>query len=83
MTVFNYNASAELFPSRRYAKSQQTQYRRFPKAAEAIRFCMEELPEAGLAGTVLEVNEARFDGDDIRRLYADAAYPLPRNTVDA
>tara|TARA_R110002124_G_scaffold133942_6_gene296485 strand:- start:3196 stop:3444 length:249 start_codon:yes stop_codon:yes gene_type:complete len=81
--TFNYNAAAELFPSRRVAKSQQTQYRRFAKAAEAIRFCMEELPEAGLGGTILEVRGGRFDGQAIKALYEAEDYPLPRQEVAA
>lgn len=83
MTTFNYDAMAELFPSRRYAKSQQTQYRRFAKASEAIRFCIEDLPAMGLAGSVMEVNEARFDGDAIRRLYDAADFPLTRQSEAA
>lgn len=83
MTVFNYNAMAELFPSRRIAKSQQTQYRRFPKAAEAIRFCVEDLPTAGLAGSFMEVNEARYDGAAIRALYDAPDYPLVRQAEEA
>lgn len=78
MTGFNYDAMAELFPSRRHAKSQQTQYRRFAKASEAIRFCIEELPATGLAGSFMEVREGRFDGAAIRKLYEAAEYPLPR-----
>ena len=78
MSAFNYNAMAELFPSRRYAKSQQTQYRRFAKASEAIRFCIEDLPATGLAGSFMEVNEARYDGAAIRKLYEAEDYPLDR-----
>jgi len=83
MSVFNYNAMAELFPSRRYAKSQQTQYRRFPKASEAIRFSIEDMPPTALAGSFLEVNEVRYDGDAIRKLYDAPDYPLERQAVDA
>ena len=46
MDNFNYDAMAELYPSRRYAKSQQTQYRRFKKASEAIRYMIEEIGRA-------------------------------------
>ena len=37
MTPFDYETMAELYPSRRYAKTSLTQYRRFSRAAEAIR----------------------------------------------
>ena len=80
-TSFNYTASAELFPSDRRMPRRPTGYRRFVTAAEAIRYAIEELPAEFLVGAVLEVNEVRFEVDEIRRLYADPAYPLPRKTV--
>ncbi len=83
MENFNYNAMAELYPSRRFAKSQQTQYRRFRSAAEAIRHMMEEMPRTWLPGSFLEVDEVRFEGDRIRALYESAAYPLTRAAVAA
>jgi hypothetical protein len=78
MENFNYDAMAELYPSRRYAKSQQTQYRRFSTAADAIRYVIEEMPNKWLPGSILEVNEQRFEGGTIRALYESAGYPLPR-----
>jgi Arc/MetJ-type ribon-helix-helix transcriptional regulator len=78
MTTFNYDSMAELYPSRRFAKSQVTQYRRFAKASEAIRYCIEDLPAKALAGSFLEVNEQRFEGEAIRTLYLAADYPLER-----
>lgn len=83
MDNFNYDAMAELYPSRRYAKSQQTQYRRFKKASEAIRYMIEDMPSAWLPGSFLEVNEQRFEGHSIRALYEAGAYPLPRLEVAA
>lgn len=79
MPAINYASTAELFPSRRYAKSQTTQYRRFDNAAEAIRYIIEEMPAKWLVGSYLEIDEQRFEGEAIRALYADAAYPLERN----
>jgi hypothetical protein len=58
-------------------------YRRFPTAAAAIRYAVEELPSAGFAAAILEVNEDRFDHSGIRQLYEDAAYPLPRKKIQA
>lgn len=76
MSDFNYNAPAELFPSRRFAKTQVTRYRRFKTAADAIQHCMEEMPAKALAGSYLEVDERRFEGQAIRDLYESPQYPL-------
>ena len=83
MSKFDYAATAELFPSRRFAKSQVTQYRRFARASDAIRFCIEQMPAKALAGSFLEVNEQRFEGEAIRALYDAAEYPLVRENVAA
>jgi hypothetical protein len=83
MQKFNYDALAELYPSRRYAKSQQTQYRRFERAAEAIRYIIEEMSDKSRIGSFLEVDEQRFEGEAIRQLYDAPDYPLVRLQVAA
>ena len=45
---------------------------------EAIRYAVEEIPASSLLGAFLEVNEERFNSNEIRRLYESVEYPLPR-----
>jgi hypothetical protein len=82
MMSINYAAPAELFPSRRYAKSLAS-YRRFPNAAEAVRYAVEEMPAAWLIGTFLDIDGTRYEGRAIRALYDAEGYPLERAKVAA
>jgi hypothetical protein len=82
MAKFDYGAPAELFPSRNRKIRQLLKYRRFDKAADAIRFAMEELPNALLLGAFIEVDEARLGHKDIRDLYESADYPLKKPAMN-
>jgi hypothetical protein len=76
MAAFDYNAESELFPPRlRKSPHRRFGYRRFARAADAVRFAIEELPTELLAGAVLEVDGERYCGEDIRRLYESADFP--------
>ena len=79
MAFFDYGAAAELFPSRQRTRTMgAVTYMRFAAAAEAIRYAVEEIPANSFRGAFLEVNEERFDSNEIRRLYESVEYPLTR-----
>jgi hypothetical protein len=79
MNDFKYFDQAELFLlGSCNSRGKRVRYRRFAAAAEAIRFAIEELGRERLTGVYLEVDEQRFDGAGIRRLYDSADYPLLR-----
>ena len=78
LSRFDYGDPAELFLSRAKRAKGRPRYRRFDTAAEAVRFIIEELPAAVLAGAYLLVEEKRFGVEEIRSLYEGDGYPLPR-----
>jgi len=81
MTDFDYTASAELYPSKSFYKSRQVRYQRFSSAAEAVRYAIEEMPIELLRGSMLEVDEERYEGSAIKDLYDSSSYPLARAQV--
>ena len=91
MAAFDYSTVAELFPTRseaqlfpsrsRRRRRQPVGYGRFARAADAIRFAIEELPPELLPDACLEVDEEIFDRDGIRRLYQSNEYPLARRAT--
>lgn len=74
----DYNAAAELFPGRNHSAPRVARYQRFPSLAEAIQFTVEQLPAALQAGSLIEADEIRYGGEDIRSLYFSDDYPLRR-----
>jgi hypothetical protein len=82
MAEFDYAAAAELFAlRRRLPRRDPFRYKRFERAAEAIRFAIEQLPRECLAGAFLEVDEQRYGSEDIWRLYESAKYPLAHRST--
>ena len=78
LSRFDYNAPAELFPSRNKKCRTQARYKRFNTAAEAVRFAVEDVPAPAMVGAYLVVEDARFGADEIHYLYDQAAFPLKR-----
>jgi len=80
--MFDYSADAEFFPRRRSGRvTSHVGYRRFASAADAIQFAIEVLPPKLLTGSFLEVNDERLGAEEIRELYDDDRFPLPRKPV--
>jgi hypothetical protein len=75
MDRFDFEAPAELFPSRNRKVMSKVKYRRFDSAADAIRFAVEELPEPLLLGAYIEIDEKRYGHQQIRALYASETFP--------
>jgi hypothetical protein len=83
MAEFDYGALAELYPSRAHSRQRGSfGYKRFANAAQALRFAVEDMPRRSLVGAFLEVNEQRYGGDDICRLYQSLDYPLARRKAN-
>ena len=90
MAIFDYNSGAELspgasemglLPAGRRRTRQPVGFGRFARAADAIRFAIEELPPELLLAAQLKVADQSFNGDGIRRLYESIEYPLSRRIV--
>lgn len=79
MDATDYRSEASLYYSKSaHSKQKSLVFRRFPMAAEAIRFAVEELSPKIFNSCTLEVNEAHYFGREIRPLYDDGAFPLRR-----
>jgi len=79
LSGFDFNAPAELYPSRSRRARGPFTYKRFDTAAEAVRFAFEDMQQGALLGATLEVNEQRYTEHDMRALYESEAFPLKRN----
>lgn len=79
MEAFDYNGEATLYCCKTSRGRQNAlTFRRFDRAAEAVRYAIEELSPKALAGCSLEVDDERYGGRSIRPLYDSAEFPLVR-----
>jgi hypothetical protein len=76
--VLDWSAPAELYSSVATFKTRNSRYMRFPSAADAVRFAIEEMPRAALGGVAIECGDDRYEGETIRALYDAPGYPLQR-----
>jgi hypothetical protein len=65
--AFDYSSPAELYLSKRGRR--HTDYRRFATAAEAIRYAVEELRTRRSISAWMQVEQDRFNKEEINRLY--------------
>jgi hypothetical protein len=81
MGAFDYGGEAVLLSAKgTHFRPKSLEYRRFVRAAEAIRFAIEDLPSSMLGVCSLEVAEDMYVGNAIRGLYESEDFPLPRRT---
>ncbi len=82
MTRFNYTGGAGLYAGHSRVGISGPRYRRFETAAEALRFAVEDMPKSLQRGSLLEIDGARFDHEQIRALYDAPDYPLSRRIAE-
>lgn len=75
---FDFDQAAELYPGRALSAIRHARYMRFPSAAEAIRYAVEDMSRDRLGHTSMEVDGERVEGEAILRLYQSSQYPLSR-----
>ncbi len=79
MDQFDFTVPAEVYATRGRGNTKRpVKFHRFDTAAEAIRFIMEQLPADVQGGTVMEIEDDRFQAAEIRQLYEHPDYPLSR-----
>lgn len=76
--TIDWSQPAELYSSAATFGARKSRYMRFPSAAEAIRFAVEDMAPAQLRGLALECGDDRHQGEAIRALYLQPDYPLQR-----
>jgi len=78
MSLFDYDAPAELFVYDGGPKRRSMTCKRFDRAADAVRHVGEALPVLNAGSAVIEVDEIRYRYPEIISLYKASDYPLPR-----
>jgi hypothetical protein len=78
MKTIDFNAEASLYLGRDWRTALAQGSRRFPSAAKAIRFALEEAPPVSLHGARMIVDGRTYSPDDLQKFYGDRAYPLHR-----
>lgn len=78
--MFDHDAEADLYFGHGGAgiSRKRISYRRFAQASAAVKFAIEQLAPAAFNSTFLEVQDERFNSEEIRALYENAGFPLPR-----
>jgi hypothetical protein len=74
----DFTESAERYSSGSPRGMRGGRYMRFPSAAEAVRFAIEQMPGEALRGMAIEFGDDRYEGEAIRGLYLSSDYPLQR-----
>lgn len=74
----DWSKPAELYSSSATFGARKSRYMRFPSLAEAIRFAVEDMPQAQMRALALESGDDRHEGEAIRALYYAPDYPLGR-----
>jgi hypothetical protein len=76
----DWSLPAELYAGISSFRARNARYLRFPTAAEAVRYAIEDMPDASLRGVSIESGDNRYEGGQIRALYEAADFPLKRVT---
>lgn len=71
---YDYDVPAGLF----VRKASRLRYQAFDRVALAVQHANENLTDRQLLSCTMEVDDRRFDADDIRRLYFAPGYPFVR-----
>lgn len=78
MSAVDYSAPAQVFGRPRGRAKGGLFYRRFASVADALQFVIEDAPD-GLTSILIETDDARFEGAELRAMYDAAEFPLPRS----